>query len=107
MPAGLNTALRICILSHGYGFEEKPSSSGCCGKNGRENIRPFTTYVEGIFINNLIPVTLGNFIGGVILIGTVFWFIYLRPDISFLSLNIKSDFPKGISNNATWMYYAE
>ncbi|OHB40372.1 MAG: hypothetical protein A2069_06150 [Planctomycetes bacterium GWB2_41_19] len=49
---------------------------------------------KGFFINNLIPVTLGNFIGGVILIGTVFWFIYLRPDLSFLSLNIKSDFPK-------------
>ncbi len=49
---------------------------------------------KGFFINNLIPVTLGNFIGGVILIGTVFWFIYLRPDISFMSLNIKSDFHK-------------
>ncbi|MBI5795515.1 MAG: formate/nitrite transporter family protein [Planctomycetes bacterium] len=49
---------------------------------------------KGFFINNLIPVTLGNFIGGVILIGTVCWFIYLRPDIHFLSLNIKSDFPK-------------
>jgi len=48
---------------------------------------------KGFFINNLIPVTLGNFIGGVILIGTVLWFIYLRPDIRFLSLNIKSDFP--------------
>lgn len=46
---------------------------------------------KGFFINNLISVTLGNFIGGVILIGTVFWFIYLRPDIRFLSLNIKSD----------------
>ena len=46
---------------------------------------------KGFFINNLIPVTLGNFIGGVILIGTVLWFIYLRPDINFLSLNIKSD----------------
>ena len=44
---------------------------------------------KGFFINNLIPVTLGNFIGGVILIGTVFWFIYLRPDISFLSLKYK------------------
>ncbi len=36
-------------------------------------------------------VYIGNFIGGVILIGTILWFIYLRPDIRFLSLNIKSD----------------
>ncbi|HHT9137981.1 MAG TPA: formate/nitrite transporter family protein [Candidatus Wunengus sp. YC60] len=49
---------------------------------------------KGFFINNLFPVTLGNFIGGVILIGVVFWFIYLRPDISLLSFSIKPDFPK-------------
>jgi formate transporter len=34
---------------------------------------------KGFFVNNLLPVTLGNLIGGVILIGAVFWFIYLRP----------------------------
>jgi formate/nitrite transporter len=31
------------------------------------------------FTRNLIPVTLGNLIGGVGLVGTVYWFIYLRP----------------------------
>ncbi|MGQ3686258.1 MAG: formate/nitrite transporter family protein [Candidatus Loosdrechtia sp.] len=34
---------------------------------------------KGFFVNNLFPVTLGNLIGGVILIGIIFWFIYLRP----------------------------
>jgi formate/nitrite transporter FocA (FNT family) len=35
--------------------------------------------VSHMFVNNLIPVTLGNIIGGAILVGAVYWFIYLRP----------------------------
>lgn len=30
------------------------------------------------FVNNLIPVTLGNIIGGVVLVGAVYWFVYMR-----------------------------
>jgi formate transporter len=30
------------------------------------------------FINNLLPVTFGNIIGGAVLVGGVYWFIYLR-----------------------------
>jgi formate transporter len=30
------------------------------------------------FINNLIPVTIGNIIGGAGLVGLVYWFAYLR-----------------------------
>jgi formate/nitrite transporter len=30
---------------------------------------------------NLLPVTLGNMIGGVILVGLVYWFVYLRGGI--------------------------
>jgi len=29
--------------------------------------------------NNLVPVTLGNLIGGVVLVGAMYWLIYLRP----------------------------
>lgn len=29
-------------------------------------------------INNLVPVTLGNVIGGSVLVGLVYWFVYLR-----------------------------
>lgn len=32
----------------------------------------------GMFLNNLIPVTLGNLIGGVCLVGLGYWFIYLK-----------------------------
>ncbi|KKO19401.1 MAG: formate/nitrite transporter family protein [Candidatus Brocadia sp.] len=46
---------------------------------------------KGFLINNLIPVTLGNIVGGVVLIGIIFWFVYLRPHIN-LSLRVKRDF---------------
>lgn len=32
----------------------------------------------GFFLNNLIPVTIGNMIGGAVLVGAVYWFVYLR-----------------------------
>lgn len=31
------------------------------------------------FLANLLPVTLGNIIGGTVMVGLVYWFIYLRP----------------------------
>jgi len=34
--------------------------------------------LQGFFVNNLIPVTLGNIIGGSICVATVYWFLYLR-----------------------------
>ncbi len=32
-----------------------------------------------LLVRNLVPVTLGNVIGGTLLVGAVYWFIYLRP----------------------------
>jgi formate transporter len=31
------------------------------------------------FLNNLIPVTLGNIVGGAGMVGLIYWFVYLRP----------------------------
>ena len=28
---------------------------------------------------NLVPVTIGNIVGGAVMVGAVYWFIYLRP----------------------------
>jgi formate transporter len=33
---------------------------------------------ENFFVANLIPVTIGNIIGGSIMVGAVYWFVYLR-----------------------------
>jgi len=30
------------------------------------------------FVNNLLPVTIGNIIGGAVLVAAVYWFIFLR-----------------------------
>jgi len=30
--------------------------------------------------NNLLPVTIGNILGGAVLVGLVYWFVYLRPE---------------------------
>jgi formate transporter FocA len=34
---------------------------------------------QTFLVNNLLPVTIGNIIGGSILVGSVYWFVYLRP----------------------------
>jgi formate transporter len=31
------------------------------------------------FADNLVPVTLGNILGGTVLVAAVYWFVYLRP----------------------------
>ncbi|MCP3986456.1 MAG: formate transporter FocA [bacterium] len=33
---------------------------------------------SGFFIDNLLPVTIGNIIGGAVMVGGIYWFIYLR-----------------------------
>ena len=35
--------------------------------------------LKGLFLNNLIPVTIGNLIGGVLFVATVYWRVYLSP----------------------------
>jgi formate transporter len=35
--------------------------------------------VEQFLAGNLLPVTIGNVIGGTLLVGAVYWFVYLRP----------------------------
>lgn len=34
---------------------------------------------ERFFIGNLLPVTIGNIIGGAVLVGLVYWFVFLKP----------------------------
>jgi formate/nitrite transporter len=33
----------------------------------------------GFLLDNLLPVTLGNVVGGAVLVGAVYWLVYLRP----------------------------
>ena len=34
---------------------------------------------SSFFLDNLIPVTIGNILGGAVLVGAAYWFVYLRP----------------------------
>jgi formate/nitrite transporter len=38
------------------------------------------------FVSNLIPVTIGNIIGGSVMVGAVYWFIYLRKPFVHIKL---------------------
>ena len=40
---------------------------------------PSLTWTNFVFVN-LLPVTLGNILGGVGLVGCTYWFVYLRPE---------------------------
>jgi formate/nitrite transporter FocA (FNT family) len=33
---------------------------------------------RAFFVQNLVPVTLGNLVGGTIMVAGVYWFVYLR-----------------------------
>ncbi|TAN62916.1 hypothetical protein EPN16_00615, partial [bacterium] len=33
---------------------------------------------QAFLLNNLLPVTVGNIVGGGLLVGLVYWFVYLR-----------------------------
>ena len=48
---------------------------------------------KGFFVINQIPVFIGNVVGGILLAGVAFWFIYLRPKLNF-TFTIKEDFKK-------------
>ena len=34
---------------------------------------------NGFLIDNLLPVTIGNIVGGALSVAAVYWFVYLRP----------------------------
>ena len=40
------------------------------------------------FIANLLPVTIGNIIGGAVMVGLVYWFIYIRKGMTVLKIEI-------------------
>jgi formate transporter len=62
----------------------------------------------GVFGSNLVPVTLGNLVGGGVLVAAVYWFVYLRrrPDNRFAHLWGRVRHPharahqSGVSGNA-------
>jgi formate/nitrite transporter FocA (FNT family) len=63
--------------------------TGLFGANNPTYVAAFTTKFAGsstdmltwgnMFVKNLLPVTLGNIVGGLGFVGISYWFAYLRP----------------------------
>jgi len=63
-----------------YGLFVKHDSAWAASMQGLPDTSSLTW--RAFFVDNLLPVTIGNLIGGAILVGAVYWFVYLRPSIS-------------------------
>lgn len=61
------------MLSRTAEFTATPAASALLTK-----YPPSMFTAQGFLINNLLPVTLGNIVGGGLLVGVVYWFVYLR-----------------------------
>ncbi len=46
---------------------------------------------QSFFADNLLPVTIGNIVGGAVMVGAVYWFVYLRPRASEAAVGAPSD----------------
>lgn len=46
---------------------------------------------SNFFFANLLPVTIGNIIGGAVMVGLVYWFIYLRPSWTHQTATTETD----------------
>jgi formate transporter len=64
------------FISYGW-LIRHGADAGFWGLIGRTPAE-FATITLGGFLANLAPVTIGNFIGGAVLVGIVYWFIFLR-----------------------------
>ncbi|MCF6158342.1 MAG: formate/nitrite transporter family protein [wastewater metagenome] len=78
------------FIPRGVILKGNPEVVAAAEKMAGKTLDLFQLTWGGFIVNNLIPVTLGNIVGGVVLVGIVFWFVYLRPHIS-LSLSVKQD----------------
>jgi formate transporter len=60
----------LLVTTFDPGFAAEGGASG----------HPLRALTWGLFLRrNLLPVTIGNVIGGALLVGLVYWFVYLRP----------------------------
>ncbi|MGE5390145.1 MAG: formate/nitrite transporter family protein, partial [Deltaproteobacteria bacterium] len=41
-------------------------------------------------VNNLVPVTLGNIVGGAIFVGSFYWYTYLKKDAPAADKDLKA-----------------
>ncbi len=59
----------------------------------------------GFFVNNLIPVTLGNIVGGGIFVGALYWFIYMKKESAVTKNESCDSLPKEQEFSSTKAYH--
>jgi formate transporter len=60
-----------------YGLFVKSDESFVSAQQGLPDLADLTW--GGFLWGNLTPVTLGNIVGGAVMVGAIYWFVYLRP----------------------------
>jgi formate/nitrite transporter FocA (FNT family) len=59
-----------------YGLFVKSNDAFVSSQSGLPDLSNLTW--GSFFADNLVPVTIGNIIGGSLMVGAVYWFVYLR-----------------------------
>jgi hypothetical protein len=71
-----HSVANMYFIPYGMMLRGQPDVVAAAGLSA-EKLGSLTT---GGFLGNLIPVTIGNLIGGAIMVGVMYWFIYLREE---------------------------
>jgi len=79
------------MLSRTADFVSSPAASAAIAKHA-----PSMFTIRAFLADNLLPVTLGNIVGGGLLVGVIYWFIYLRgtqeqPTQAFILARAEAD----------------
>jgi len=59
-----------------YGLFVKANSAFVDSQAGPPNLSDLTW--RRFVVGNLVPVTIGNIVGGALMVGAIYWFVYLR-----------------------------
>lgn len=72
-----HSVANMFFIPYGIFLRSVPSVVSATGKSASA----FTSLNWGtFFVNNLIPVTIGNIIGGAFFVGVIYWYIYLKKE---------------------------
>lgn len=74
-----HSVANMYFIPLGLWLRDQPQVVEVAGQSG-EHLAQLTW--TAFFINNLLPVTLGNVFGGTVLVAGVYWFVYLRREVA-------------------------
>ena len=72
-----HSVANMFFIPMGLTVAKVPAVLQAAGVNPADIVNLFTW--KNFFLANMVPVTLGNIVGGAIFVGTLYWYSYLRP----------------------------